>query len=185
MQDENNPQDETVNSEEDLMQKIQDAQADDAAQNAADDAQIQGEDEVAELKNQLARAMADLQNYKRRSEEEKAAFVKYANAEMLKNLLPILDHLNLSALHLPEEMKENEWAKGVLQINADLLKILEAMGVKKLETVGQKLDPNFHEAVMQGPGEKDVIIEEFEPGYALNDTVVKPAKVKVGNGETE
>ncbi len=138
--------------------------------------------QVEELTGALARAMADLQNYKRRTEEEQGSFVKFANAELLKILLPIIDNFDRSAEHMPDDLRDNDWAKGVVQIHDDLLKTLEKVGVKRIKTVGEKLDPNLHEGLMTGPGEKDEIIEEFEPGYLLNDNVIKPAKVKVGDG---
>lgn len=142
-------------------------------------------DENAELTNQLARAMADLQNFKRRSEEEKASFVKFANAELLKTILPILDNLDRSVTHLPEELQDNEWAKGMLHIHDDLIKTFEKLGIEKIKTVGERLDPTKHEAMLTGPGEQDVILEEFEPGYTLLDDVIKVAKVKVGDGLPE
>lgn len=137
---------------------------------------------IDELTQALARAMADLQNFKRRSEEEKVSFLKYANAELLKNILPFVDNLDRSVSHLPEELKENQWAKGVVHLHADLSKTLASMGVEKIKTVGEKLDPNLHEGLMSGPGEKDVIVEEFEPGYKLGETIIKVARVKVGDG---
>lgn len=138
--------------------------------------------QVEELTNTLARAMADLQNYKRRTEEDKSKFVKFANAEMLKILLPIIDNFNRSINHLPESLKDDEWAKGIVQIHDEFIKTLEKIGVKKIKTVGEKLNPNLHEGLIAGEGEKDIIIEEFEPGYTLNGDVIKVAKVKVGDG---
>jgi molecular chaperone GrpE len=137
---------------------------------------------IEELTNTLARAMADLQNFKRRTQEDQVKFVKFANAELLKILIPIIDNFDRSASHLPEDLKGNDWTKGVMQIHEDFLKTLEKIGVKKVQTVGQKLNPKFHEALIAGPGEKDMIIEELEPGYTFNDEVLKPAKVKVGDG---
>lgn len=137
---------------------------------------------IEELKNQLARAVADLQNFKRRSMEEKMSLVKYANIELLKEILPILNNLDRSVTHLPEELKANEWAKGMVHIHSDLLKTFEKVGIKKISTVGEKLDPKKHEAVMTGPGEKDIILEEFSPGYCLIDETIKVAQVKVGDG---
>lgn len=137
---------------------------------------------IEELTNALARAMADLQNFKRRSEEEKGSFIRFANSELLKSLLPFVDNLERSVSHLPETLKEDTWAKGIVHIHTDLLKTMETLGIKKIKTVGEKLNPEKHEGLMSGPGEKDVIIEEFEPGYLLGDTVIKVAKVKVGNG---
>jgi len=171
---------------DDLDDKIKAAQAADQAQQATQAQTQNDQDEkdakIEELQNQLARCMADLQNFRRRSEEEKASFVKWANAEMLKNILPILDNLDRSVTHLPADLKENEWTKGMLQIHNDLLKTFEKLGVKKIKTVSEKLNPKMHEALMAGPGEKDMITEEFEPGYTLGDEVIKVAKVKVGDG---
>lgn len=167
---------------DDLNEKVEAAKAEDQAKQKAQKEEDSKDAKIEELTNQLARAMADLQNFKRRSEEEKASFVKFANAKMLKTILPILDNLDRSVTHLPEELKENEWTKGMLQIHDDLIKTFEKLGIKKIKTVGEKLDPNLHEAILAGPGEKDVIVEEFEPGYTLQDDVIKVAKVKVGDG---
>lgn len=167
---------------DDLDKKIQEAEAEDKKQRQTQSDQEAKDARIEELQEQLARCMADLQNFKRRSEEEKASFVKWANAEMLKNILPLLDNLDRSVTHLPEELKENEWTKGMLQIHEDLIKTFEKLGIKKIKTVGEKLNPNLHEAMLTGPGEKDVITDEFEPGYIMNEEVLKVAKVKVGDG---
>ncbi|MDH5597324.1 MAG: nucleotide exchange factor GrpE [Candidatus Peregrinibacteria bacterium] len=142
----------------------------------------QAVDQTEELKNQLARALADLQNYKRRSEEERGSFVKFANAELLKALIPTFDNFDRSAAHLPEDLKGNDWAKGVMIVHENLMTTLEKLGVSKIDTIGQKLDPKRHEALMAGPGEKDIITEEFEAGYSFQDETIKVAKVKVGDG---
>ena len=167
---------------DDLDEKIKAAEEDDKKQQQAQNNDETKDAKIEELQERLARCMADLQNFKRRSEEEKAGFVKWANAEMLKNILPILDNLDRSVTHLPEGLKEDEWAKGMIHIHGDLLKTFEKLGVKKIKTVGEKLNPNLHEAMLAGPGDKDVIVEEFEPGYTLNEDVIKVAKVKVGDG---
>jgi molecular chaperone GrpE len=137
---------------------------------------------IEELTNQLARCMADLQNFKRRSEEDKVRFVKFANAELLKILLPAIENLERSCKHLPENLKEDAWAKGVLHTQTDLTKALSILGVKRIDTVGKKLDLKFHEALIAGPGEKDLILEELDPGYMVNGETLKAAKVKVGDG---
>jgi len=168
--------------DDELQKKVEEAKAED--QKANDEQQMTNDkdDKIEELTNALARAMADLQNYKRRTEEDQAKFVKFANAELLKVLLPIIDNFDRSAEHLPEDLKKNDWAKGVVQIHDDFLKTLEKVGVKKIKTTGEKLDPKLHEGLIAGPGKKDVILEELEPGYTLNDQVIKVAKVKVGDG---
>lgn len=184
MNDDQNHQNQTQNmTDEELAKKVETAEVEAEAKAKASEEGIQDSSaEVDQLKEALARSMADLKNFRRRSEEEKASFVKFANAQLLKSLLPIFDNLNRSVDHLPEALKEDNWAKGVVHVHADLMKTLEGLGIEKMKTVGEALDPNCHEALMSGPGQKDVIIEEFEAGYVMNGEVVKPAKVKVGDG---
>lgn len=167
---------------DELEEKVKAAEEEDKKQQQVQSDEGSKDAKIEELQEQLARCLADLQNYKRRSEEEKANFVKWANAEMLKNILPVLDNLDRSVTHLPEELKGNEWTKGMLQIHEDLMKTFEKLGIKKITTIGEKLNPNLHEAMLTGPGEKDMIVEEFEPGYTINEEVLKVAKVKVGDG---
>ncbi|QQR83222.1 nucleotide exchange factor GrpE [Candidatus Peregrinibacteria bacterium] len=169
---------------DDLAAKVSAAQQQDDAHNqaaaAGNDSKDEQAQQIADLKEALTRTAADFQNFKRRAEEDKMRFVKFANADLLQKLLPILDNFDRSCQHLPENLKEDSWAKGVIHTHDELMKTLDLIGVKRMETVGQKLNPNLHEAVMQGEGEPDIILEEFEPGYLYNDTLVKVAKVKVG-----
>ncbi len=137
---------------------------------------------IEELTNALARAMADLANYRRRTEEERKKWMQVAQADLLHDILPLMANLDRSLEHLPEELKNNEWAKGILHIHQDWNKILGQFGIKKVETVGKKIDPSRHSAMTTVPGEKDVVMQEFEAGYEMNGTVILPAKVAVGNG---
>ncbi len=157
-------------------------QTEESASTESDEVNEANKAKIDELTNALARAMADLQNYKRRTKEDQAKFVKVANTELIKVLLPVIDNLDRSTEHLPDDLKDNKWAKGIVQIHDEFLKTLETVGVKKIKTIGETLDPNLHEGLMTEPGKKDEIVEEFEPGYTLNDNVIKPAKVKVGDG---
>lgn len=176
---EDNQNNDQPQTEDELMKKVEEAKVADEVQQTED----LESNELVDMKEALARCMADLQNFKRRAEEDKMKFVKFANAELLKKLLPIIDNFDRGCQQLPEELVENAWAKGIVSSHDELMKALDQIGVKKMETVGQKLDPNKHEAVMQAPGEKDTVLEEFEPGYELNGEVLKPAKVQVGSGE--
>ena len=151
-------------------------------QNKKDSKEDEMQAKIDELTEALARTMADLQNYKRRAEEDRINFVKFANAEILKQLIPTLDNFDRCVSHLPNDLNKNNWAKGVVQIHDNLFDTLEKIGVRKIKTVGEKLDPNLHEGLMTGPGKQDIITEEFEPGYTLNNEVIKPAKVKIGDG---
>ncbi|MFA5829229.1 MAG: nucleotide exchange factor GrpE [Candidatus Gracilibacteria bacterium] len=125
------------------------------------------------------RALADLQNFRRRAEEEKTNFVQYANADLILALLPTIDNAHRALTHEP---KDAEWSKGVEQILRQLTQIIEKKNVKTIATVGQKFDPTMHEALLMGPGEKDLVTEELEKGYLLGDRVLKRARVKVGDG---
>lgn len=139
--------------------------------------------QIAELTETAKRALADLQNYRRRVEEERAVFVAFANVGLILELLPILDNFNRAFAQVPEEISKTEWFKGALQIEQQLASVIRKQGVMEMPPqIGKKLDPKIHEAVATGPGEKDVIIEEFEKGYLLGEKVIRPAKVKVGDG---
>ncbi len=167
---------------DELQEKIEAAQQEDKDQilkQVQDDKKV---DETEQLKEQLARCMADMQNMKRRAEEDKMRFVKFANAELLKEILPIVDNFDRACQQVPKNLKEDSWAMGVVKTHDELMKALEKMGVIRIPTVGEKLDPTKHEAVLQGEGEQDVITEELEPGYSYNGQTLKAAKVKVGNG---
>lgn len=137
-------------------------------------------EELEQMTEMAKRAMADLQNLKRRQEEEKIHWIKMANADLLKKLIPILDNLDLAKKHMPEGAEG--WYKGIEMSINQMQQAMQDSGLTPLETVGQPFDPEKHEAIAQGPGEKNVIIEEFEKGYKLGDFIIRHAKVKVGDG---
>jgi len=130
------------------------------------------------------RTAADLQNYKRRIEEERSELKIYANTELLKALFPVIDNLKRAFDNLPEELKTNDWVKGISSIEKQLLETLTSLGLEPIKAIGEKFNPELHEAVMQGPGEKDQITQEFEKGFSFKGKAIKPAKVQVGNGIT-
>ena len=79
---------------------------------------------IEELTNALARALADLANFRRRTEEERKKWMQMGYLDLLNEILPLLDHFDRSSQHLPENLKNDEWAKGILQIHDDLIKTL-------------------------------------------------------------
>lgn len=127
-------------------------------------------DEMTEV---AKRAMADMQNMKRRMEEDSIRIYSRANAELITSLLPAIDNLNRALEHNPDEGLE----MAIKQIND----ILTAAGLIKIET--ENFDPDLHQALAQGPGEKDKILEVLEDGYMLGEHIIRHTKVKVGNGE--
>ena len=138
--------------------------------------------ELEEMTDLSRRALADLQNFKRRSEEEKTAFIKFANAAMIQEFLPSIDNIYRSLEH---ESRDLDWTKGVEHTLRQFIQSLEKAGIEVIETKGRLFDPNLHEALLVAPGEKDKIISELEKGYTFNGRVIKQAKVQVGNGESD
>ena len=150
---------------------------------AQDDAQVQDKDiEIARLKEMAARAQADLQNAKERLERDAAAMRSFAVAGLLTQLLPTLDNLQRAFDHLPEELVEHDWVKGVKAVEEHLMAELASAGLSKVTALGEVVDAEKHEVLQTGPGEQNRITEVFEEGYELNGKVLRPAKVKVGDG---
>jgi len=141
--------------------------------------QTQGK--LKEMTNITQHALADLQNFRRRAEEERASYIIYANADLMKQLLPVLENMNKAIVHEP---KDAEWIKAAETTMKQFQQTLEKMNLKPIAAKGKPFDPKIHEALMTGPGPKDQVMEEYETGYMLGDKVIKPTRVLVGNGET-
>jgi len=131
------------------------------------------------------RAQADFINYKRRSEQEKEEIGKFANAILMLNLLPILDDLERAFTSVPPRLAKHNWVDGVRLIERKLQASLEAQGLSQIRALGEPFDPNLHEAVMQGKGKENIVVDELQKGYKLHDRVIRPSRVVVGNGEEE
>ncbi len=148
--------------------------------------------ELAELKDKAdsylggwQRSQADFANFKRRSGEEREEARRLANAAVVLSLLPVLDDFERAIDAVPEECAGLGWVDGVRLIERKLRAALESHGLSEIKALGKPFDPNFHEAVMQGKGKEGVVVGETEKGYRLNDRVIRPSKVIVGNGEEE
>ena len=129
------------------------------------------------------RAQADFINYKKRTEQEKAELATFVKANLIHSLLPILDNLERALDSIPPELAETSWVEGIRLIERNFRATLEAQGVTQIEAMGEPFDPRVHEAVRQDKGEEGVVIEEVQKGYKLNDTLIRPPMVVVGNGE--
>jgi molecular chaperone GrpE len=130
----------------------------------------------------LQRVKADFDNYKKRVEQERHDQVGWANAELIKKLLPVLDDLDRAFAGLPHKAKEANWVEGFKLIHRKLLSVLEAEGVVEVECVGEQFDPNIHDAVMQREGEEGVVLDKVCKGYKLKDRWLRAPQVVVGNG---
>ncbi len=141
-----------------------------------------------EYLNGWKRAQADYENLKKETAKEKEAFVKFANLNLIIGLIPVYNHLKLSFAHLPPEMKDNNWVKGIEQIKKQMWEVLAFNGVEEIEPkVGEKFNPEIHEAVkkhsdgalINADNTDGKIKEVLSPGYKLYGRVFVPAKVTV------
>ena len=137
---------------------------------------------LQQMTDLAARAQADLQNAKIRMQKDGEEMRKYASEGFLKKLLPTIDNFQRAFTHLPEELKTNEWVKGITAIEQDLIRQMSEMGLKKMECLGQQVDTARHEVVTIGPGKEGEIITVIDDGYELNGKILRPAKVIVGDG---
>jgi len=138
--------------------------------------------QITKLRDMAGRAQADLQNAKDRLQREGEEVRKYALENTLLALLPTVENFQRAFTHLPEELKAHDWVKGVSAVEQELIRHLSGLGLAKMECLGESVDPHKHEVLQTGPGKQDAIIEVFEDGYTLNGKVLKPVKVRVGDG---
>lgn len=150
---------------EKLQQELQEAQA-----------------QAAEYLDGWQRAQAEFSNYKKRQEAERAQVRAFANADLLRKLLPVVDDFERAARTLPSDLAHLTWCEGVFLIKQKLDAVLESENVKPIETEGQSFDPRYHEAVTYEEitgYEESQIIGEVQRGYILDERVLRPALVRV------
>ncbi len=136
--------------------------------------------ELEDVTDLAKRTMADFQNYKRRTEQEQAEMKVYANVRFLEAIFPVLDNFKRAFAQVPPELAENEWVKGVTQIEKSFFETLKMMGLEPIEETGIPVDPHRHEVLMEGEGPAGQVVQIFERGYSFNGKVIRPAKVLVG-----
>ncbi len=137
--------------------------------------------EAAQYKDNYLRATADFQNFKRRTEKEKADIYKYASEKLLVEILPIVDNIERAMSHVPEQ-EQGGLADGLRMIQKSLLNLLDKNGVEPIDAVGGTFDPEVHHAVQMVPSEDHEpheVIEEYQKGYKLNGKVIRHSMVKV------
>lgn len=140
--------------------------------------------EIEEYKEQSLRDKAELINYRKRKDEEVVRMLKYANEDLVKELLPTIDNLE-RALKLEEDAESEDVSKflsGVKLIYCSTIATLEKYGVKAIDGANKLFDPTYHQAVMteQVEGvEPGMVLEVLQKGYLLKDKVIRPAMVKV------
>ncbi len=137
--------------------------------------------ELSEKTDLLKRTAAEFDNFKKRTERERASVIEYAKANLVKNLLPILDNIERANT---ADKESPEYIKGIEMIIKQFNSLGDTLSVTPIGEKGEKFDPNFHEAVMHIEDEafgENEIAEVLQKGYKLGDTVLRPAMVKVAN----
>lgn len=136
-----------------------------------------------ELEDLLKRVQADFENYRKRVEQDEQTIRQFANANLLIDLLPVLDNFRRAAGHLPENLKDDVWAKGVQAIERQLEEILRQHALTPIEVKpGDRFDANLHEAVSneaKGTLPHGIVKQVIEQGYLLSGKVLRPTKVVV------
>ena len=137
--------------------------------------------EKSDIEEKLLRTHAEFDNYKKRTVKEKSAERKYKSQDLATELLPALDNFE-RALQTEVSSENNGFKDGMQMIYEQLQTALKSQGVEAIEAINKPFDPNYHHAVMQTEDENyesNVVVEQMQKGYVLNDKVIRPAMVKV------
>jgi molecular chaperone GrpE len=139
------------------------------------------EQQVADLTEALQRERADVINVRRRHEEQITSLKTLVKSQVVEELLPVIDNFERALKHVPSELADNDYMKGVQGVVKQFEKTLSDIGVERIKTTGEPFNPALHEAVgmEDGDGEVEVVTEELQAGYKLGDQVIRHAMVKV------
>lgn len=142
------------------------------------------DEQIAELTDKVKRQLAEFENFRNRTEKEKAHMYAVGAKEVIEKMLPVVDNFERGTKSIPEEEKGGPVASGMEMIYKQLMTVLTDLGVTPIEAVGQEFDPNFHNAVMHVENEElgeNIIAEEFQKGYKYKDAVLRYSMVTVAN----
>ncbi len=167
--------------------------SEDSPENQASERISALETELASIKDQALRAMAETDNIRKRAEREQTNTRKYAITGFATELLNVADNLRRALDAVPEESKEDNedlvtLLTGIEATERELLKIFKQRHIQKIEPLEEKFDPNFHEVIFEAPSTDHpagIIIQVVEAGYLLNDRILRPARVGVSKGAPE
>ena len=142
------------------------------------------EEKLAEYEDLRVRQLAEFENFRKRSEKEKAQMFEIGAKTVIEKLLPVIDNFERGLAAVTEDEKETPFAQGVELVYKQLLTSFDELGVKPIEAVGKEFDPNLHNAVMMVDDdslESGTVAEEVQKGYMYKESVVRHSMVKVVN----
>ncbi len=151
------------------------------------------EDEIADLKDKLLRALADRENMRRRADKERLDARRYGAVNLAREMLAVADNLRRALESAPDRESGNDEAlagfvEGVVLTEKGLLSVLEGAGVRRIEPEGERFDPHLHEAMLEAPSpdaEPGTVVQVLEVGYVMHDRLLRPAKVAVAKAVPE
>ncbi len=160
-----------IKPDEDLMQ--------------AQEAERDPEAELDAMKDKYLRTMAEFENYRNRTNQEKSDWIRHASQELALKVCDVADNFERAIAQAKEEELETPFGKGVLLIEKQLLNALENEGVKRIEALGEEFDPEFHDALSHIPSEYDenIVAAIIKNGYTMHDKVIRAVQVAVSNGK--
>ena len=143
-------------------------------------------EEITSLKDQRLRAIAELENFRKRAEKDQSDALKYGISNFAKEIINIRDNIERAQSSISDEAKNNEAIKSVIEgidlIAQSVVSTFEKIGIKKIESLNEKFDHNLHQAMMEIETEElepGTIVQELIPGYTLHDRLLRPAMVGV------
>lgn len=139
-------------------------------------------DQIGELEDRVKRQMAEFDNFRKRTDKEKAAMFEMGAKSVIDKILPVVDNFERGLQAVPDEEKNSGFSEGMNMIYKQLMTTLEEIGVKPIESLGTEFNPDFHNAVMQvdsGELETGMVAQELQKGYMYRDCVVRHSMVAV------
>ena len=191
---ENNLEEENNQTDNDLENEKnnQDATTEDEKEPAPEELIIKLNSQIEELKDQRLRSIAELENYRKRSEKDQADALKYGIANFAKEVVSISDNIERANASIVDELKQEEKIKPVIEgldlIRQSIISVLDRFGIKKIEAMDQKFDHNFHQAMIEierDDCEPGIVVQELIPGYTLHDRLLRPSMVGVSKKKTD
>jgi len=139
-------------------------------------------EKLDEIQDKYVRQVAEFDNFRKRTDKEKAQMFDAGAGSVIEKMLPIVDNFERGLEMIPEDQRESAFADGMNKIYKQLMKQFEDLGVKPIEAAGKEFDPNYHNAVMQVDSEEvesGYVAQELQKGYLFHDTVLRHAMVSV------
>jgi len=156
-------------------------EADESSQ-SAEEGSSEENPELLQLKDKYLRTLAEYENFRKRSEKEKAQMFELGAKSIIEALLPVVDNFERALSHVQEEEKDSPFVKGIEGIYKQIQKMFADCNIQEIEALGKKFDPALHNAVMteeEGDAEEDTITQDLQKGYTYRGNVVRHSMVKV------